>query len=256
MVLALPLIEVAILLFAALVALWEGSAWFFGRRAPRRASDADGDRQGYIVSGVLGLLALLLAFAFSLALERHEERRRLVVVEANAIGSFSQRLSVLDPPARDAIGRGLKAYGSTRATLGRTVPRADRLRLMARGDGQLAAINRATLAALDPVRTSAGASLVIQGLNAVNDVAAERQAANEARLPPRVLAVLILYCAVTSVMLGYAVAAGRDRHRVAAWLLFALLTLAFTTILDLDRPRSGAILVPIEPLERAVAALP
>lgn len=256
MLLALPLWEAALLLFATLVAPWEASGWFFGLRAPRRVSDADGDRQGYILSGVLGLLALLLAFAFSLALERHEERRRLVVAEANAIGSFSQRLAVLDPPARDEIGRALKTYGGTRATLGRTVPRLDRLRLMVRGEGQLAAINRATLAALDPVRTSAGASLVIQGLNAVNDVAAERQAANDARLPNRVLGLLVLYCAVTAVMLGYAVAASRDRHRVAAWLLFALLSLAFTTILDLDRPRSGAILVPIEPLERAVAALP
>lgn len=239
-----------------LIGAWEVSGWAFSRRAPTRPQDSDSDRQGYILSGVLGLLALLLAFAFSLALQRHEERRQLVVAEANAVGSFSQRLVVLDPGPRAQIGRMLKAYATTRATLGRTVGREARAQLGARGEAQLAQINAATLASLDPIRASAGASLVIQGLNAVNDIEAERQAANKARLPEHVLGLLLLYCLTTALMLGNAVSETRARHRVAAWLLFILLGLAFTTILDLDRPRTGSIRVPVEPLERAVAALP
>lgn len=248
----LPLWAVALILSAMLVLVWEASGWLSAKRTPSPLEDGETDRQGYIVSGVLGLLALLLAFAFSLALDRHEERRRLVVAEANAIGSFAQRLAVLDPAPRTAIWRVLKLYGGTRATLGITVVPAMRARLIAQSDAQLDAINAATLAALQPIRTSAGALLVIQGLNAVNDVAAERRAAGQARLPTRVLSLLILYCTVTALMLGYALSTSRARHRVAAWLLFVLLGLAFTTIVDLDRPRSGAIRVPIEPLERAV----
>ncbi len=253
---ALPLWAIAIGLTGLLIALWETSARLFSRRSPGRPVDDESDKQGYILSGVLGLLALLLAFAFSLALQRHEERRQLLVAEANAIGSFSQRLAVLDPAPHAAIDRLLKAYGATRVHLARTVEDEARERLMARGDAELAAITRLTLAALAPVRTSAGASLVIQGLNAVNDIAAERHAANDARLPGRVLALLVLYCATTALMLGYAVSESRARHRVAAWLLFTLLGLAFSTIVDLDRPRSGSIRIAPAPLERAVDALP
>lgn len=252
----LPLWAIGLGMVAALIGIWEISTRAFAQRAGVRPDDDESDRQGYILSGVLGLLALLLAFALSLALQRHEHRRLMVVAEGNAIGSFSQRLAVLDPAPRAAIGRMLKTYGGTRVTLGRTVDPAARARLMDRGWRELAAINGATLAALDPVRTSAGASLVIQGLNAVNDIAADREAANKAQLPDRVLGLLLLYCGVTAVMLGYAVSASRARHRAAAWMLFVLLALAFTTILDLDRPRTGAIRVPIEPLENAVRALP
>ena len=36
---------------------------------------------------MLGLLALLLAFSLSIAINRYDERRQLVVAEANSIGT-------------------------------------------------------------------------------------------------------------------------------------------------------------------------
>src|SRR4051794_8250004 len=57
------------------------------RAAAEPAAEAASGEEGYVVSAVLGLMALLIAFTFSLALTRYEERRRLVVVEANALGT-------------------------------------------------------------------------------------------------------------------------------------------------------------------------
>ena len=68
-------------------------------------------------------------------------------------------------------------------------------------------------------------------------------AATRARLPARVLDLLALYCLAAAGMLGYTVAAAGGRHRPAAYAMFVLLAFAFATIHDLDRPRSGAILV-------------
>ena len=57
------------------------------RRAARREEVVEHSQESYLVGSMLGLLALLLAFSFSMALSRYEERRHLVVQEANAIGT-------------------------------------------------------------------------------------------------------------------------------------------------------------------------
>ena len=59
------------------------------RRRDRRAEEGEEARthEGYIVSGALGLLALLLGFTFALAVDRFDARRGLVLEEANAIGT-------------------------------------------------------------------------------------------------------------------------------------------------------------------------
>ena len=71
-------------------------------RARRRdeESDLSGSQESYLVGGMLGLLALLLAFSFSMALGRFEERRHLVIQEANAIGTAYLRTQLLDEPHR------------------------------------------------------------------------------------------------------------------------------------------------------------
>jgi hypothetical protein len=66
---------------------------------------------------------------------------------------------------------------------------------------------------------------------------------------------LAAFCFVSAGMLGYAVASERSRHRMASGALFLLLALAFGTVLDLDPPVTGAILVSQGPLQEVVCAL-
>ena len=56
-----------------------------GRRF--RKAHADGGDIGTLTGAALGLLALLLAFSFSIALSRYDARRDTVLEEANAIDS-------------------------------------------------------------------------------------------------------------------------------------------------------------------------
>ncbi len=50
---------------------------------------------GGIQGAVLGMLGLLLGFTFGMALDRYEERRGLVVQEANAVGTTYLRALLL-----------------------------------------------------------------------------------------------------------------------------------------------------------------
>ena len=62
------------------------------------------------------------------------------------------------------------------------------------------------------------------------------------RVPPGVLEILFVYVIVAAAMLGYVL--DELRARIAACLLFLLLTLSLVVIVDLNRPESGFIREP------------
>jgi hypothetical protein len=220
---------------------------------------ADGKRndssdESHSMAGVFGLLALLLAFAFGLALNRYEERRNLVTSEASAISTFASRLELLPAASRDELRPMLNDYA--RARLAASLDEAGDLSGRSHGIDQLhGRLESQLYAVLAGQPADTRTSLLVQSFDALDDVATERQAARAARLPGTVVDLLALYCIVGALMLGYAVAATNSRHRVTAAIFFALLAFAFATILDLDRPRGGLITVPQDLLEQTVSKL-
>jgi hypothetical protein len=74
-------------------------------------------------------------------------------------------------------------------------------------------------------------------VNETIDFAAARKAALANRLPGSVVLTLVVYAA------GILGQVTRRGSQASAFLLFILLTLAITLILDLDRPRTGSIVV-------------
>lgn len=251
-----PLALVGLALLVGMLVAREFGGWLY-RSLSGAADDAKGETsdEGLIVSGVLGLLALLLGFTFSLALSRHEVRRELVVQEADAIGTAYMRAQLLDEPYRGDLGGRLAVYAKARLAFGEASA-AERDGLEARSEALQGSIWQATVKAVEPIRSTALAGLVAGSVNSVVDLAAERKAALAARLPGPVLEVLVLYSLGAAIVVGYALTGMRSHHRAAALLLFGLLTLAILLILDLDRPRSGAILVPQDAMRDAVASLP
>lgn len=211
------------------------------RRLP--ASDAAGAGQDHMLSAVLGLLALLLGFTFSLALNRYELRRDLVVQEANAIGTTWLRAQLLEEPNRSAMTVLLRDYGDAR--LAWSEAHAD----LARTNAMQQKLWVVTGAA---VRSDSSTQLTRGLMDAMNesfDLASARAAARSAHIPDRVLQVLVLYAALSMVMLGYTLGAGERLPRITTGVVLLLLTLAVVVILDLDRPTSGAIQVSQQPLE-------
>ena len=83
-------------------------------------------QESYVVSAVLGLLALLLAFTFSLATDRFEARRVLVLEESNAIGTAFLRTQLLGEPHRARLSQLLIEYTDNRIVLAKAEGKADR----------------------------------------------------------------------------------------------------------------------------------
>jgi len=197
------------------------------------------DYDGYIVSAVLGLLALLLGFTFSLAIGRYEERRALVVEEANALGTAYLRAQLLDAPHRQRLSRLLIAFTDSEIKLGTVNHPANIRELIAANDALQSDLWAATAAAFDSVRTIPLSLAIVQAMNAVIDDSAARRATRTVHIPTEVFAVLFVYLIGTAIVLGYVLAAGRGR--LAAVFLLILLCLSFLVVVDIDRPTSGGI---------------
>ena len=97
--------------------------------------------------------------------------------------------------------------------------------------------------------------MVIQSVNDALAVGVSREAAQNAPLPTTIVVVLVFYALVVAVVLGYTLPSQRRQHRIVSGLLFLLLTLALSLILDLDRARSGTIRIDQGPMQRLVQRL-
>lgn len=211
-------------------------AWI-DRRAPPSEKEGDG-LEGYVVSAVLGLLALLMGFTFSLAVDRFEARRILVLQEANAIGTTYLRAQLLEEPHRERISRLLINYTDNRIALAKA-PRDKIAPLLVANDLMLTDLWAATASAFVTIKGIDFSSTFVDGVNAVIDFDSARKAARMARVPAEVFFVLFVYLIVTAGVLGYVFVGNRGRG--AAAFMLALLTLSLLLILDIDRPTRGGI---------------
>jgi len=244
---------IGLLLLAAMVVAREVGAWAHHRLKPAgRSAAGHGTAEGHILTGVLGLLALLIAFTFSLGLQRYDDRRELVVHEANALSVTYLRTRLLDDPT--TLQQLLKAYARERLLYGERWGRVEG-QVLQRADELQMQIWEEAVKQTRPLTTTMVSSLLLEPLNEAFDLAASRKAELAARLPLSVLIALSLYTVVSAGVLGYALAGAGGRHRLASMVLLALLTLAIMLIFDLDHPRSGLIRVPQDPMADAVRAM-
>ncbi len=233
--------QVALALFLLLVLTTE-SAYQLGRRRSRTMPARSTTASSMVPGAVLGLLGLLLAFSFSMAVTRYDLRKQAVRREANAVGTCYLRAGLLGDPATARMHDLLRTYVDVRLAYYEAGIDAAGL---ARVAAETECLQRAlwTLVAGEAQRdpSPVGAALVVQSLNDVIAVSAEREAARQNQIPDVVLLLVFAGVLVSGIVVGYAFG-HEERRNVLASLLFAVLvTLVVFTILDLDRPRRGLI---------------
>lgn len=221
-------------------------------RQKTKSVSKEEDGLDYVVSSVFALLGLLVAFTFGLALDRYEARRDLVVQEANAIGTAHIRTAFANEPEKTKLRNLLETYAANRLIYGnstfREKPAAAAISGGLRADIAIAGVNATTNIVSAPLGPS-----LIASINDVIDIGSEREATNLARVPPSVLAMLLGYSLISAFVLGYSHATAGLSQRLGSRMLFLLLTLALVTILDLDRPASGAIKVSQQPMVELIS---
>lgn len=232
---------IAILLFGL---LWLASIG--GNRLRQRMKIAS--ETAYATSAAVSLLALLIGFTFSMALNRYDNRRELVVDETMAIYATWERLQLEPEPRRSEMAALMRDYAEQRLayfTFG--IDQDHQLRSDHQADvlmDRMWGIVR-DLAATDEKPLIS--RMLMDNLGRIDDVAWKREAMGREHIPFLVVDLLVVFSLLTAVSMGFAGPQDRRVHPPHL-IFFALTSAAIMLVLDLDRPRSGLVLVSQRPM--------
>ncbi len=226
-----------------------------GFRAGCRSKMGADDRSqvGVLQGAMLGLLGLLLGFAFSGATSRFMERQQVIVGEANAIGTAFLRADLLPEATAAELRTHLRAYADKRIELFRETGLSESRQLHAELAGMHAKLweaGRAGVAAKPEVTMA-----VLPPINEVIDLLGTRNAMTRLHMPWSVVAVLVAAAAIAMGTIGYGSGLVKRRPRALAMSFAALIGIVMWVTMDLDYPRVGLIQLSEQPLVDAREAM-
>lgn len=204
------------------------------RRRKRDPAPEERSHAGVLLTALLALLGLLLAFSFSIVGARFLERKQLVVDEANAIGTAYLLAEMLPPSNRDSVQSLLRRYAADRIQLADPHQVAEALQ---RSDALHPALwtEAKRVAAQQP--ESPIIAMFVGSLDDVMDLQEKRVAvAIYHRLSPAILATLGAVALLTMGLLGYSAGFARSRTLLPTIAVVTSIAIVISLIIELDRP--------------------
>jgi hypothetical protein len=220
-----------------------------GRRIGRRriaAGAAEGEAGFSAVEGaVFGLMGLVIAFTFSGATTRFDERRHLVRQEANAIGTAWLRIDLVPAEAQAKLRDLFRRYLDSRLETYRAARKTElAMSEFARSTTLQQDIwTTAVAACRDPGAAPGASLLLLPALNEMIDITTTRLMATRMHPPPVIFAMLIVLTLAGALLAGHSMAV----HPTWSWThglaLAAVVAATVYIIIDLEYPRLGFIRV-------------
>jgi len=239
---------VTLLLFAGLL-LGMLAASEIGRRLgiARIARDPEGLPKGVgaVEGAVFALLGLLLAFSFSGAASRFEDRRHLIREETNAIGTAYLRVDLLPADAQPELRDLFRRYLDGRLQTYRNVSdvAATQAKLVADQALQKEIWSKAVSASMRPGVPTPTAQLLLPALNDMIDITTTRVVATRNHPPIEIFFMLAGISVVSALLVGYGASVNKNHSWLHTLVFSVVLSLTAYIILDLEYPRFGLIRV-------------
>lgn len=239
-------------LFASLILL--SLATRLGAALPKNSEpEVSDDGRSTVLAATLTLLALIVGFTFSMAVNRYDQRKSAEVEEANAIGTAYMRAGLLPSTQAGSVRTLLKKYLDQRVLFYTTTDETLLWQTNARtGELQTALwleVRDAAVAQPTPV-----AALVVASINEVFDMQGRTQAAWWNRIPLGAWALMISMAFLSNLLIGFWMK-DEKRNGFLMLVLPIALSVSFFLIADIDSPRYGVIQVSAKNLGSVVDEL-
>jgi hypothetical protein len=228
------------LFFGVLICLRLG--WGLGRKSYASAGDDGHAGLGALEGSVFGLMGLLIAFTFTGAAGRFQERRDLITQHANAAGTAWLRTDLLENSAKAEVREHLRRYIDALLVLGANA-----------GDPQVRATAIADLGTLQDQmwQTLIGAArsspttaiAVLPPFNELFDLTTTRLQTTYQHPPVAIYLMLGVLVLVSALFSGFGMAKAKRQSWLHLVGFSAVLALSIYLILDLEYPRLGLIRV-------------
>ena len=219
------------------------SALVLGRRIGKwhaaKGAEVTGSRA--VEGAVFGLLGLLTAFTFSGASNRFENRRTLIVQEANAITTAYLRLDLLPTETQPQLRENFRQYVDARLAVYHAIHNGGPVREAIGHVHDLQEQIWKGAVAASQLSKERPAGLVLPAINTMIDVTTTRAVAQQTHPPWVVYGMLITLAMICAGLAGYGMTGDRMVRRTHAIAFAAVLTATIWVIIDLEFPRAGFI---------------
>jgi hypothetical protein len=197
---------------------------------------------GPVETAIFGLMGLIIALSFTGAALRFDQRRMLIIDEANAIGTAYLRVDLLHEDAQPAIRRYFRDYLEARIELYRNISDENKVAELEQKAASLQLkIWKASVAATRQSGDISASLLLLPALNSMIDIYGTRTAIRQLHQPNIVFVVMILLAFVCSLIAGFGMSIGKSRSWVHLIGFVLVMLITIIVIIDLEYPRSGFI---------------
>jgi cell division protein FtsB len=224
----------------------------YGHRLGRRYLEKDPSKMAGLTTvegAVFALIGLLLAFTISGALQRFDDRRQLVIQEANAAATAHDRLALFERGVANNLQTKLRDYVEARIAL-YDMPHDYSLRKRSEffsADQQNKILTQknalwdAAVAKCPEGNFLPACAQALPALNNLFEIARLRAGASE-KHPPQVVYVLLFGLGLGgSLLAGFGMAAAKSRSWIHMLTFAATLTFTLYVLTDREYPRLGLI---------------
>lgn len=232
-------------LFVIIFSLITFFNWLGYRYKKRRLALHPGQTQegmGSIEGSMMGIMALLMGFTFSMAMSKFEARRNLIVEEANHIGTAILRCDIYPDSIRAAFHGDFKEYVQARIDYYRAGNDEDKIQEEIKKAEEISGSiwKRAVTVPVDDLTLRLRSQLMLTTLNDMIDIVATRDASRVNRVPTLVMCTLLFLVLSASFILGSDFK-GQQRNYMLLIGYALSMTLALNLITELNHPREGLI---------------
>lgn len=242
----LPQYVIALAIIALLIAANAMGKWAQRFREERSEKKAE-SHESFVLSSVMGLLALLMGFTFSMAINSFNDRRALVVEEAASIQSAYLDVQSLPEPYRTRMSNELIAYADARIAAATSTEPSRAQSLLQKSETIQKALWTTAMAAEQSVPGQPANSIVQKTENIIG-VGERRFDSRLPFVPIGIHGVLIAFLAIAAAAIGYTYSGAAERVRAVLLLLF---TVTLVLIVDIEQPTRGFIVESQRPMEKA-----
>lgn len=208
----------------------------------RKANKKDNESNGALIAGIYSLVALMLAFTFSMAGGRFDSRKQIIVQEANDIGTAILRTAMYPDSIQNLFMNDFKNYVEARILYfeAHSDIRKVNEALESADLYSMKIWDRATKLSQDKENLVVS-NQMIPALNNMIDIANTRLHGELYKIPDAIIILLFSLLLIAAFIFGYTTEfkGSIDWYIAVCFCVVTALTMYF--LLDLDRPRKGLI---------------